>query len=277
LLRKQWRSIMIAVVFLVYLVLTVFLNLAFHRYVPRQQRLPDLGHEVIPRITPQYAMWTDAPLNCLFFLAGVVLLGSLKSCLGVRLYLKETPFVVNMVRRFGVLYAMGHGLRALSYLATSVPGGHEECLDPASVNRRRPTLTQVFLHSASVETNCGDLMFSGHILLCALITCMTYRYAAASLGISQRAALGLTAVGVGLTLTQAVLILAARHHYTSDVVVALYVTPMLFYWWSYTVDPVDLQPDHERIAHAIVLRKEWWTAFNLFPIREDKPEFVMYA
>ena len=60
-----------------------------------------------------------------------------------------------------------------------------------------------------------------------------------------------------LTLTlcnQALLILAARHHYTVDVVVALYTVPLLWSWWGHTF-PTDLAPNDARVA-AFVLGRD---------------------
>ena len=53
---------------------------------------------------------------------------------------------------------------------------------------------------------------------------------------------------------QALLILAARHHYTVDVVVALYTVPLLWSWWGHTF-PDDLAPKDARIA-AFVLGRD---------------------
>jgi len=95
---------------------------------------------------------------------------------------------------------------------------------------------------------------------------MTYHYAQASLGISRFSALVLTGIGVLLTIAQAFLIISTRHHYSSDVIVALYVTPMLFYWFTYSFEKEDAQPDHERIAQAIQLHPSWLTSLNPPPI-----------
>ena len=53
---------------------------------------------------------------------------------------------------------------------------------------------------------------------------------------------------------QAILILAARHHYSVDVVVALYTVPLLWSWWGHAF-PHDLVPDDARIA-AFVLGRD---------------------
>ena len=57
-----------------------------------------------------------------------------------------------------------------------------------------------------------------------------------------------------LCAVQALLILAARHHYTVDVVVALYTVPLLWSWWGHTF-PTDLAPNDARVA-AFVLGRD---------------------
>jgi hypothetical protein len=262
---------MAAVIVLTYLVLMVTLNFAYYRFVPRETRLQDLGHELIPELPYVYVPWVDLPLNALYFVTALVVLASLRACVSFKGFLAKPPYIVNMVRRFGTLYASGHVLRALSYLSTSVPGGATRCMDLQAMEQGRPSFLECFYRTASVETNCGDLMFSGHLLLCALIVCMTMRYAQPSLGISPANARLLVGLTVVLTMVQSVLIIAARRHYTSDVLVALYVTPMLFYWHD-TFAPNDLEPDHVRIASAIRHHPEWWNALNPFPDGDDDTE-----
>ena len=62
------------------------------------------------------------------------------------------------------------------------------------------------------------------------------------------------ALALALAPEQAILILAARHHYSVDVVVALYTVPLLWSWWGHAF-PHDLAPDDARIA-AFVLGRD---------------------
>ena len=71
---------------------------------------------------------------------------------------------------------------------------------------------------------------------------------------SARATNALRGLCVLLCAVQALLILAARHHYTVDVVVALYTVPLLWSWWGHTF-PDDLAPNDARIA-AFVLGRD---------------------
>ena len=70
---------------------------------------------------------------------------------------------------------------------------------------------------------------------------------------SARATNALCGLCVLLCAAQALLILAARHHYTVDVVVALYTVPLLWSWWGHTF-PNDLAPNDARIAVFVLGR-----------------------
>jgi hypothetical protein len=122
-------------------------------------------------------------------------------------------------------------------------------------DRYRPTLVECFYIAADVYHNCGDLMFSGHMLLCLLLTLAVLRYGEAAFWIARRHNMVLVAVCLALCVAQSYLILAARHHYTSDVVVAWYVTPLLWYYFNTAVYPRDLKPDIVAIAHHVLQHK----------------------
>lgn len=112
----------------------------------------------------------------------------------------------------------------------------------------------ILLHQASPTSNCGDLIFSGHMLTVLLLSGCLFRYGQPIWRTSTRATNALRALCVLLCAAQALLILAARHHYTVDVVVALYTVPLLWSWWGHTF-PDDLAPKDARIA-AFVLGRD---------------------
>jgi hypothetical protein len=163
--------------------------------------------------------------------------------------------VVNIVRRFALAFAAGHVLRALTYLVTTIPGGNNKCLDEELLTRSKPTLAQCFYHTASVSSNCGDLMFSGHLLLCTLILCLVNRYIAQVMSWSDKGRRLYMALGVTLTVMEFYMIIASRHHYTSDCIVAFYFTPTLWYSFEY-YNPHDQVPDRIHIARAIIDTKK---------------------
>ena len=51
-----------------------------------------------------------------------------------------------------------------------------------------------------------------------------------------------------LWVIQVIFTLKARHHYTVDVVIAAYVVPLLWYFYSKEVQPHDLRVNHEALT-----------------------------
>jgi hypothetical protein len=262
LLSRQWPSILGSLFVLVYLILMVFLNFAFYRYEPPVdgRRLKDMGYEIIPELPPGYEAVVDFPLSCMYVFVGIMLFGTLRACVPCRRgsykdQISEIPYVVNIVRRFFLSFAAGHVLRALTYLVTTIPGGNDKCLDKELLTRVRPTLAQCFYHTASVKSNCGDLMFSGHLLLCTLLLCLVNRYVGSVMSWSALGRRLYLALGICLTIWEFFMIIAARHHYTSDCIVAFYFTPTLWYSFEY-YNPHDQVPDRIHIARAIIERNK---------------------
>ena len=262
LLSRQWRSILGSIFVLIYLVLIVFLNLAFYRYEPLETggRLKDLGYELIPELSDEYEAVVDLPLTFIYVIMGLVVFGTFRTCFPCRRgtfkpEYDQVPYVVNMVRRFGLTYAFGHSFRALTYLVTTVPGGNERCLSYAAMKKYKPSFAECFYRTADVNYNCGDLMFSGHLLLCVLALCIINRYQTKAFGWSKRASECYIAFGVILTIWEVTMIISARHHYTSDCVVALYFTPTWWFCFEY-FNPHDLTPDREHIATIILNKHE---------------------
>ncbi len=98
------------------------------------------------------------------------------------------------------------------------------------------TAREIFLRWA-VEGSCGDLLFSGHTTHGMILTLIIVRYAP-----GLRAA---QALAVGLMVLLALALLAFRSHYTSDVVVAVYVVLMI--WRLMPPEPALLDGDALRI------------------------------
>lgn len=197
LLRRQAIPIVGSLVFLLVGVSMLSLNFAHFRHEPFKERLKDLGHELVPEIERPWLK--NLPLWFIISEAVAVLVFNV-------------PYAVNAARRFLTAYAFGHLLRTISFIGTSIPGGHERCFDDFR--------TTFEIRFASFEENCGDLMFSGHVMLSTLLTLIVYRY------YPRRDLLALNYVAI---VAQGVLIIASRRHYTTDVIVAFYVTHLMWY------------------------------------------------
>ena len=98
-------------------------------------------------------------------------------------------------------------------------------------------------------------MFSGHLLLSVLLLCITNRYVRNAMGWSDQGRKMYLSIGILLTIWEVVMIISARHHYTSDCIVALYFTPTLWYCFEY-YNPHDQIPDRVHIARGIIDRKK---------------------
>ena len=141
-----------------------------------------------------------------------------------------------------VLIALGIAqiLRILSFLGTALPGAatqcrlnfDQECLDTLAANASvsvcavpnpqfdPPESTVDILFRIDAFSGCGDLMFSSHTIytLTFILTMIKYWYN-----------IYLVVYTLVIQLVVAVLIVAARKHYTIDVFTALYVVPMVWF------------------------------------------------
>ncbi len=258
LLKRQWLLFVSLAFFLGYVNAFVFLNLAFYRYPVEEadRRLKDLGHEIVPELEADLrdSGIVDLPLNTLMFITVFMLLSLFvnNASAGRR---NPKPHLVNVIIRTASVYALGSLARAGTFLSTSPPGSGDHCLADAHPERFKPTLAECFYKMADLYHNCGDLMFSGHMLLMiCLMLCMN-AYAEAAFWISRGQRLAVVCVALGLCVIESYLIIASRHHYTSDVVVAWYLSPLLWYYHSTALSVRDMKPDLEAIARE-VLKKE---------------------
>lgn len=248
---RQWRVLGYALFHVFYVVMHIFLNLAYYRY-EAGPRLNDLGYLLVPMLPSRYETAAEVPMLLIVFLVVSTLAMSLYDSAPPGKLPK--PYLANMGKRFVTCFAAGHTLRAATYLSTTLPGAAEHCLPGSEWRAAQPKdVADILLHQASPTSNCGDLVFSGHMLTVLLLSGCVFRYGQPLWRTSARATNALRGVCVLLCAAQALLILAARHHYTVDVVVALYTVPLLWSWWGHTF-PDDLAPNDARIAAYVLGR-----------------------
>lgn len=207
--------------FLYWCSMYVFRNLAYARHVPGPP-LKDLGFELIPYIDNDF--WSEWLLwiNHLSSLA-LVLVPWLtasphkRGVFGVDLYIKAMNCAV-----------VGHFLRFLTYISTSLPGPAEHCRKNAPLYRDTFTLYEILTRRSKVhiDPNCGDLIFSGHVFQTASFTVVCLLHMHAFIPNKTLARLH-SAVLVLSAAIQPYFILGARNHYSVDVVVAAYTAPMV--------------------------------------------------
>ena len=72
---------------------------------------------------------------------------------------------IGMLTRFLTMMVVGHFFRVLTYPLTSLPGPAKHCTNYTLEEINRPkVLSEIFHKLNSPFENCGDLLFSGHIL-----------------------------------------------------------------------------------------------------------------
>jgi len=248
-------------------------NLAFYLHHPLtdyvkdptdllRHRLYDVGHSVTPD-------WSDSEflvsLNELWqycMAAAVILTAMLPYALELRPdwrarltadvdgSLAQAPRVrtANVVVRLLQAVAIGHVLRMPTFLGTSLPGPSPHCLG-AIEDRNHPDDFEHILWFPHAGANCGDLVFSGHMLFATTALCLVTHYIDVTLG--RRVATRTLLAMLPLFAIQIVTILAARAHYTVDIVTGVTIAALLWVVETKVVFTREWQPDPQDDAELI--------------------------
>jgi hypothetical protein len=203
----------------------VFRNLAYSRHV-QGARLKDLGFEWIPESDNDF--WSEFFL----YLNGAVALLAVSMPLLSNHAHQRGVFSVDVFLEIVNIQCVGHLLRFFTFISTSLPGPAAHCQAGAPLYRHEGfTWYEIFTRRSRVhvDPNCGDLIFSGHMfqntcLACVILANIRNLVPNRILGNVFSSILILTVV------VQPYFIIAARNHYTVDVVISLYVAPLL--WWA---------------------------------------------
>eukprot|EP00931_Biecheleriopsis_adriatica_P118608 TRINITY_DN9396_c0_g1_i2.p1 TRINITY_DN9396_c0_g1~~TRINITY_DN9396_c0_g1_i2.p1 ORF type:complete len:370 (-),score=39.04 TRINITY_DN9396_c0_g1_i2:107-1216(-) len=173
------------------------------------------------------------------------------------------PFVVSfpgkprvspvvMAHRLLRALCVAHALRAPTYLATTIPGAAPHCQSvrwPGYQPRGGWEENQKYIrgawdilfntHNLTNNSNCGDLIFSGHIVTCTtfLLAVLYYSWQL----FPPRFAYFVISFQLLLFFAQIFCVLTAHDHYTVDVTISLYVAPLSFLAQLY-IWPTDLKP-----------------------------------
>eukprot|EP00041_Stephanoeca_diplocostata_P009913 m.156787 g.156787 ORF g.156787 m.156787 type:complete len:134 (-) comp17949_c0_seq14:27-428(-) len=94
------------------------------------------------------------------------------------------------------------------------------------------------------STGCGDMIFSGHITFATLVCCALIDYLP-ELGVSSVGRHLWTALCTLVVLGQATIIIAARKHYTVDLVTGIYVSVLVYYFVA------SYFPDQDPLPHPV--------------------------
>eukprot|EP00756_Hemistasia_phaeocysticola_P002329 Hpha_TRINITY_DN11616_c0_g1::TRINITY_DN11616_c0_g1_i1::g.49075::m.49075 len=251
LFQRQALPIVLAALSLGYISMMVTRNLAYYRYRVGP-RLKDIGHDIFPELPAGKEKLSDVPMYGYYLVLGSTIAA------GIRPGDASRPFVANIARRVIQMFAIGHILRAFTYLATSVPGSADHCLPGADLEPPK-SIGECFTKMSSVNGNCGDLIFSGHMLLMWLGFCFLWTYAPGCWGVDRlgREHIAILCIGFVIVIAQACMILAARHHYSVDVVVSTYTTPFLWHTQNTVWYPQDQKPDLRRLERTLGEETTW--------------------
>jgi len=233
--RMSYRGgwLLFLIVFTIYFCFGVQRNLAYYRHIPGKP-LQDIGFEVLPIImNEEFRERLEAVYYAVLGVLGIAcVLGNL---VYQPLHLPRV-YVMNMILRFGFAFCVGQFFRGWTFLATSLPGPSPQCnptVDVGYWTRKPKSIAECFSWWINVtEPNCGDLMFSGHIFTLITVVHYTNKFSRPLLEWHPRTHKSTVALLYAMVLFECYMILRARNHYTVDVFVALYVTPL----WLYFVD-----------------------------------------
>ena len=230
-LYRQSNTIVFYLFVFIYLSTVLFRNLAFYRY-RASPRLRDLGYDILPDWEHNEVLTAaeDVPM--------ILCNGSMVVAALMAMWGNSKMLGVNMLIRVLAVLCIGHTLRFFTYMSTTLPGTQENCLPGHLQNMHPPqptTFGEVFTRiAANPGNNCGDLMFSGHILGILTPTLMVHRFGPGAIVETGLLSQGLLSAWLcvlyACVIAQGFIIVTLRNHYTADIVVSGYVCPLLWNW-----------------------------------------------
>jgi len=137
-------------------------------------------------------------------------------------------------------------------MSTTQPGSANHYLDsnPNIEHDRPKTIHEILFtvkgHSASTARtgryNCGDLTFSGHQRTTVTTALCCLRYARLSYLMKTRTRFLFSICVWFLVFIQACTIVMAQYHYTMDVTISFYLTPLIWNGYITNLQPVEVTP-----------------------------------
>lgn len=220
LITEHWRRLLLVAVW--QYVHKVGTNIAYYLHRPGPL-LYDLGFEALPELGPQWQFLSETVFLVLF-ISG---LGTCVSPLFMRFDRPRSATV--MLMRFFTCASVAQTLRVASFLSTLLPGPNYHCR-PGSPEYNPPTPLEIFTRLDALK-GCGDLIFSSHTIFTTLCCLTVQKY---TNGASVKRLMWVLLFVMGL------LVIAARKHYSVDVVVAWYTTPLVWFFLDKTLPDPDV-------------------------------------
>ena len=185
-------------------------------------------------------------------------------------------FTVNIIVRFVLCYVTAHLIRTFAYLTTSLPGPALHCIDPKIENTNKPKRLADIFTSINFPTNCGDLLYSGHMVGYVTGLCTMVYYVEKIFGKDKKLAKHNCRPSVITTIFalfyiigmsfQVILAVGTRQHYTVDTMLAIIAGYWNFIWHSYVLRPIDREVPKSTVSNY--QRPNFKRDFN--PIGDEK-------
>jgi len=187
-------------------------------HIPREP-LQDMGFMLFPALSKEQQIWSEVVFFTLFGLTiGFAMIYPFWNP-DHHLPVQRRRFATLMTLRFLGVCAAAQALRIISFLVTTLPGPNYHCR-PNSKEYNPPKGIWDILLTQDPFTHCGDLVFSSHTIFIMLCALTWHKYS--RLPAHMRVAKWLFVLIFGS------LVVAARKHYSLDVVVAMYTVPLLW-------------------------------------------------
>ncbi|KAK9123797.1 hypothetical protein Sjap_013399 [Stephania japonica] len=187
----------------------------FHRPGPTLQ---DVGFFLLPELGQDKAYISETVFTCVF-------LSFILWTFHPFVFHSKRFYTVSLWCRVLACLVASQFLRIITFYSTQLPGPNYHCREGSKLARlpRPESVLEVLLINfpSGVLYGCGDLIFSSHMIF-SLVFIRTYHKYGTKRWIKQLAWL--------LAVTQSLLIIASRKHYTVDIVVAWYTVNLVVFF-----------------------------------------------
>eukprot|EP01084_Bolivina_argentea_P006939 13106_1 len=201
----------------------IFRNIAYMRH-EQGPRLKDLGFELIPEMDNDF--WSEMIL----YVNGVLSISMVVMPLLSDHAHPRGIYTMNIYMKVLNIQCVGHILRFITFVSTSVPGPSLDCQPGAENYKDTINWHEVFIRRSKVhvDPNCGDLIFSGHMFqvtsFCAVILAEMSK-----LMPHKVIARIISYLLIATVCIQPYFIVASRNHYSVDVVISTYLAPLVWF------------------------------------------------
>mmetsp|Transcript_8588 Transcript_8588/g.13476 ORF Transcript_8588/g.13476 Transcript_8588/m.13476 type:complete len:195 (+) Transcript_8588:222-806(+) len=150
-------------------------------------------------------------------------------------YQRRNLYFVLMFSRFAATLVLAQTLRIGCFLATTLPGPNYHCRPNSQEYSPPKTLWDIFGRQDAFF-GCGDLVFSSHTIFVVLCALVWHKYCPFK---------WVRRIVWSLVFFFGLLVVAARKHYSLDIMVAWYTVPLIWMAYDhYFPDklPIDFEP-----------------------------------